>query len=130
MKSILSAFILVLAFVSASFADGHGDGHPILTPLEPESMNGAYTGMLIGAPAFQKNSGLDPKTFELMSLTASVGMKCEYCILAHTAQAKAAGATDEEIKTAVMIAGLVAINSTVLYGNQFDLEALRKMMGQ
>ena len=24
-------------------AGGHGDGHPILTPLEPKAMEGAYT---------------------------------------------------------------------------------------
>ncbi len=29
-------------------------------------------------------------------------MKCEYCIVAHTAMAKKAGATQEEIKTAIM----------------------------
>jgi alkylhydroperoxidase/carboxymuconolactone decarboxylase family protein YurZ len=57
-------------------------------------------------------------------------MKCEYCIVAHTALAKAAGATDEEIKTVAMMTGLIAINSTMLYANQFDLDALRKMFGQ
>ena len=57
-------------------------------------------------------------------------MKCEYCIVAHTALAKAAGASDEEIKTVAMMTGIIAINSTMLYANQFDLEALRKMFGQ
>ena len=37
-------------------------------------------------------------------------MKCEYCIVAHTAMAKKAGATQEEIKTAIMIAGVVSLN--------------------
>ncbi len=43
-------------------------------------------------------------------------MKCEYCIVAHTAMAKKAGATQEEIKTAIMVAGVVSLNSTVMYG--------------
>ena len=57
-------------------------------------------------------------------------MKCEYCIIAHTALAKAAGASDEEIKTVAMMTGIIAINSTMLYANQFDLETLREMFGQ
>ena len=39
-------------------------------------------------------------------------------------------ATDEQIKTVVMMAANVAINSTVLYGNQYDINALRKMFGK
>lgn len=54
-------------------------------------------------------------------------MRCEYCIPAHTAFAKAAGATDEEIKTAVAIAADVALNSSMLYGNQFDMDTFLKM---
>jgi alkylhydroperoxidase/carboxymuconolactone decarboxylase family protein YurZ len=44
--------------------------------------------------------------------------------------AKGAGATDEQVKTAIMAAGVVAINSTILYGNQYDLNELKKMFGQ
>ena len=57
-------------------------------------------------------------------------MKCEYCVAAHTAQAKKAGATEEELKSAVMMAGMIAINSTILYGNQYDLEALKEMLSK
>ena len=34
----------------------------------------------------------------MFALSAAAGMKCEYCIVAHTAMAKKAGATEEEIK--------------------------------
>ena len=47
---------------------------------------------------FQKNSGFDAKIFNLFALSAAAGMKCEYCIMAHTYEAKKAGATEEEIK--------------------------------
>ena len=130
MRTTISIFFSAFLLSSAAMADSHSKGHPILTPLEPEAMGGAYTDMLMGVSEFQKKSGMDAKTFQLMSLAAAAGMKCEYCILAHTAQAKKAGATDEEIKTVAMIAGIIAVNSTVLYTNQYDLEKLRKMMGQ
>ena len=122
--------ITVLFAAQQLVAGGHGDGHPILTPLEPKAMDGAYTAMLMGEDAFKANSGFDEKTYQLVALAASAGMKCEYCIVAHTALAKAAGATDEEIKTVAMMTGIIAINSTMLYANQFDLDALRKMFGQ
>ena len=54
-------------------------------------------------------------------------MKCEYCVPAHTSFAIAAGATEEEIKTAVAIAADVALNSSMLYGTQFDMDEFLKM---
>ena len=130
MRTTISLLFSVVLLSSAAMAESHSKGHPILTPLEPEAMDGTYTDMLMNISKFQKDSGMDAKTFELMSLAAAAGMKCEYCILAHTAQAKKAGATDEEIKTVAMIAGIIAVNSTILYANQYDLEKLRKMMEQ
>ena len=75
-----------------------------------------------------KENSSDDKIFNLFALSAAAGMKCEYCIMAHTYEAKKAGATEEEIKIAVMIAGVVSLNSTVLYGNQFSQEKLKKML--
>ena len=73
------------------------------------------------------NGAIPLKYAQLMALSASVAMKCEYCIPAHTSFAKAAGATDEEIKVAVAIAGDVALNSAMLYGNQFDMRYFKSM---
>ncbi len=124
-KTMLAA--LALGATTIAFA---GNDHPILTPMEPESMSRAYTEFLLAQPAFAKNSGFDAKTMQLIHLAAAAGMKCEYCIIAHTAMAKGAGATDEQVKTALMAAGVVAINSTVLYGNQYDLNELKKMFSK
>jgi AhpD family alkylhydroperoxidase len=124
-KTMLAA--LALGATTIAFA---GNDHPILTPMEPESMSRAYTEFLLAQPAFAKNSGFDAKTMQLIHLAAAAGMKCEYCIIAHTAMAKGAGATDEQVKTAIMAAGVVAINSTVLYGNQYDLNELKKMFSK
>ena len=73
------------------------------------------------------NGAIPLKYAQLVALSASVAMKCEYCVPAHTSFAIAAGATEEEIKTAVAIAADVALNSSMLYGTQFDMEELLKM---
>lgn len=73
------------------------------------------------------NGAIPLKYAQLAALSASVAIRCEYCIPAHTAFAKAAGATDEEIKTAVAIAADVSLNSSMLYGNQFDMDKFLKM---
>ena len=73
------------------------------------------------------NGAIPLKYAQLAALSASVAMRCEYCIPAHTAFAKAAGATNEEIKTAVAIAADVSLNSSMLYGNQFDMDMFMKM---
>ena len=98
------------------------------TQFEPESFKKSYTTITTKMAAFQKNSGFDAKIFNLFALSAAAGMKCEYCVMAHTYEAKKAGATEEEIKIAVMIAGVVSLNSTVLYGNQYSQEKLKKML--
>ena len=125
-KYLVTTITIVFA-AQQLVAGGHGDGHPILTPLEPKAMEGAYTAMLMGEGAFKANSGFDEKTYQLVALAASAGMKCEYCIPAHTSFAIAAGATEEEIKTAVAIAADVALNSSMLYGTQFDMDEFLKM---
>ena len=126
LRPVLIACLLGSSTVSV--ADGHG--HPVFTPMEPQSMGGEFTNFVKAQSAFWQNGPFEPKVMHPMSLSAAAGMKCEYCIVAHTALAKAAGATDEEIKTVAMMAGIIAINSTMLYANQFDLDALRKMFGQ
>lgn len=98
------------------------------TQFEPDSFEKSYTAITSSMEKFQKKSGFDAKLFNLFALSASAGMKCEYCIIAHTSEAKKAGATDQEIKIAVMIAGIVSLNSTVLYGNQYSQDKLRKML--
>ena len=127
MKIILFVLLYFTISLSTLKADDHIKTNPITTPMEPEAFLGAYTEMILKMANFQKESGFDAKTFELFALSAAAGMKCEYCIVAHTAMAKKAGATQDEIKTAIMVAGVVSLNSTVMYGNQYDQEKWRKM---
>jgi len=126
LKSLLAA--VLLSYSAISFSDGHG--HPIFTPMEPQSMNGEFTKFVRAQSAFCQNGPFETNMLSLMSLSAAAGMKCEYCIVATTGMAMKAGATEEEVKAAVMAAGIMALNSTMLYGNQFDLDKLKKMFGQ
>ena len=127
MKIILFVIVSFTILLCTLRSDDHIKTNPITTPMEPEAFLGAYTEMVLKMAVFQKESGFDAKTFELFALSAAAGMKCEYCIVAHTAMAKKAGATQEEIKTAIMVAGVVSLNSTVMYGNQYNQEKWRKM---
>ena len=124
----ITLIILYLIFCYSYLkADNHIKTNPITTPMEPQAFLGAYTEMVLKMAEFQERSGFDSKTFELFALSAAAGMKCEYCITAHTAMAKKAGATLEEIKIAIMVAGVVSMNSTVMYGNQYNQEKWKKM---
>ena len=88
MKKIILITISLIFSISFLNADNHIKTNPITTPMEPEAFLGAYTEMILKMAEFQKRSGFDAKTFELFALSAAAGMKCEYCIVAHTAMAK------------------------------------------
>jgi AhpD family alkylhydroperoxidase len=95
--------------------------------LHPESQQAAAEAYYAAVEKNVFNGAIPLKHAQLAAISASVAMKCVYCIPAHTAFARAAGATEEEIKTAVAIAADVALNSSMLYGNQFDMETFMKM---
>ena len=71
---------------------------------------------------------INEKNAHLIALGTSAATKCDYCIPYHISEAKRLGATDEEIKTAVLIAADVMKMSTLFYGNEFDLEAFKAML--
>ena len=60
---------------------------------------------------------LDGKTKQLIALGVAAQIPCAYCVFAHTKFAKAAGATDAQIKEAIATAALVRFNSTMLNGS-------------
>ena len=75
--------------------------------------------------ALDKTGSFDTKMGELLRLAAAIGMKCEYCITAHTTMAKIAGATDDEIRQVVLMVAEVQLNSTILYGNSYNLDKFK-----
>ena len=66
---------------------------------------------------------LDGKTKQLIGLAVAAQIPCEYCVYAITKAAKAAGATDAQIKEAIAYAALVRFNSTMLNGSDGGRDA-------
>jgi AhpD family alkylhydroperoxidase len=69
---------------------------------------------------------IPPKYRALIGLAVSSQIPCAYCIYADTSDAKVFGATDEEIKEAIMFGALTREWSTILNGNMVDLDAFKK----
>ncbi len=72
-----------------------------------------------------EEAALDAKTRELIGLGVSAQIPCTYCIYAHTNNARAAGATEQEIREAVATAATTRQWSTVLNGMAYDLDAFK-----
>lgn len=76
--------------------------------------------------ALGASTTLSTKEKELIGLGVSAQIPCAYCIYAHTAAAKAAGATDAEIKEAVAQAAITREMSTIVNGMAIDLAEFKK----
>jgi AhpD family alkylhydroperoxidase len=100
-------------------------GVPAELQLYPESARAAGWEMMKAAD-FNKNTALPAKVRELIGLAVAAQIPCQYCVYYHIKSAKAAGATEEELREAVHQASLTRHWSTILYGNQYDLEVYKK----
>lgn len=128
MRPLLALCLLILSAVA--LADDEMRDVKTANPfilLHPESQQAAAEAYYAAVEKNVFNGVIPLKHAQLAAIAASVAMKCVYCIPAHTAFAKAAGATDEEIKTAVAIAADVALNSSMLYGNRYNMEEFMNM---
>ncbi len=128
MKIIL--FTMLACFGVNVLADDHMRDVKTANPfieLHPKAVQPAADAYYKAVEEKVFNGAIPLKYAQLVALSASVAMKCEYCVPAHTSFAIAAGATEEEIKTAVAIAADVALNSSMLYGTQFDMDEFLKM---
>jgi AhpD family alkylhydroperoxidase len=72
-----------------------------------------------------KDAKLDAKTRQLISLGVAAQIPCKYCVYAHMKNARAKGASEEEIREAVAAAATVRQWSTVLNGMAVDFEAFK-----
>lgn len=63
---------------------------------------------------------LDAATRELVMLGVAAQVPCDYCVYAHARNARAAGATEAQIREAVAAAAAVRMWSTVLNGMNYD----------
>ena len=70
--------------------------------------------------AVYKEGALDVRTKELISIAASVLMRCERCTEIHAERAKKQGATDGQIAEAVACAMFVAAGSQLSWSDVYD----------
>jgi len=67
-----------------------------------------------------KDGALDARTKELISIAASVLMRCEKCTEIHAQRARKNGATDEQIAEAIACAMFVAAGSQLSWSEVYD----------
>ena len=99
-------------------------GVPTEMKLYPESARAAGWEMMKSTD-LNENTALPKKVRELIGLAVSAQIPCEYCVYYHIKAAKAAGASEEEMREAVHQASLTRHWSTILYGNQYDFEGFK-----
>ena len=97
-------------------------GVPAELKVYPESAKAAGWEMMKAAD-LNENTALPKKVRELIALAVAAQIPCQYCVYYHVKAAKAAGASEEEIREAVHQASLTRHWSTILYGNQYNLGA-------
>jgi AhpD family alkylhydroperoxidase len=130
-KTFLTGAVLVLTLSYSAFADealdaAKGEMEAALGSVPP-FIDLLPQGAQAGAWEFLKGSSgnaegeIPAKYRELIALGVAAQIPCAYCTYAHTAFAKANGATDEEVAEAIAYAGEVRLWSTILNGNQYDL---------
>ena len=66
------------------------------------------------------------KSMELIKLAVSAQIPCQYCVHAHKVNAKLAGASEEEMKEAVMHGAWVRHWSTLAQSTTLDLNTFKK----
>ena len=127
---IFVLIISVFMFEASAYADEHAKGdaqivnefaelHPKSITQEVDTYYSAVTKKIF-------SGAIPTKYAQLAALSASVAMKCEYCIPAHKSMAIAAGASEEEIRTAIAIAADVALNSSMFYGSEIEMKEFKK----
>ena len=90
----------------------------------PESAVGDVWGMFKNVEL--QKSAIPNKYKELIGLAVAATSKCRYCTLFHTEAAKANGASDDEIKEALLMGGATSFFSAWLNGTQYDFAKFKK----
>ncbi len=91
----------------------------------PDTALGEFWGLMKKVEMSQ-DSAIPPKYKELIGLAVAATLHCRYCSYFHTEAAKLNGATEDEIKEALLVGSLTTLFSTFLNGSQYDFEHFRK----
>lgn len=78
---------------------------------------------------FNPEGALAMREKQLIALAVAAQIPCEYCIAAHTQQAKQAGATNKQIKEAVAVGAQTRKWSTILNGHDYDMDKFKAELG-
>lgn len=127
---IAAVFVLVLPFTATAdealdaarseMTDALGTVPPFIALLPDGAQAGAWEFMK--GSSGNPNGEIPAKYRELIALGVAAQIPCAYCAYAHTAFARANGATDAEIQEAIAYGAEVRLWSTILNGSQYDLD--------
>ena len=139
MKKILIALMLTMMFIQILPAQESHSHAVMQAESEMKSTFGTVPAMFkvlpdhLRASAWEwfKASGspdaaIPAKYTQLIALGVASQIPCDYCVYAHTTQAKMHGATDAEIQEAVASASETRYWSTVLNGNDVPIDEFKK----
>ena len=70
-------------------------------------------------------NAIPPKYRELINLAVAAQIPCDYCIYYHTEAAKAYGASEDEVKEAIVTASGTRAFSMIIQGNQVELDEFK-----
>ena len=77
-------------------------------------------------PTFEQymlgESEIPPKYRELMGLAVAANIKCPYCQAFHKGAAELHGATEDELRETVVLAGLTARWSAMIHAQNYDYD--------
>ena len=136
MKKLLFTLLLI-AMCSTAFSQDDAltaeekKEHLAASPfnsLYPESILKSANTYFNAQMGLYTEGAIAEKEAHLVALGTSAAVKCQYCIPYHISELKRLGASENEIKTAVLIAADIMKMSTLFYGNEFDLAAFKKML--
>ena len=125
MKKLITAVALIAFTGGSAIAQ---DAPKFMQETYPDYAIGPALG-LMGALEGEK-AAIDAKTMQLIQLGVSAQIPCHYCIYYHTKAARAAGASDAEVKAAIAAAADTRMWSTVLNGAAYDMEAFKAEVDQ
>ncbi len=72
------------------------------------------------------STSIPPKYKELIGLAVASTLHCQYCTYFHTEAAKLNGATEDEVKEAILVGSLTNLFSTFLNGSQYDIDKFKE----
>ncbi len=70
-------------------------------------------------------NAIPPKYRELINLAVAAQIPCDYCIYYHTEVAKAMGASEDEVKEAIVSASSTRAFSMIIQGNGVELDQFK-----